>query len=247
MGETLLDTRPVEVGQSAPPAVPTAPAPAPIILPPPRRGRSGAWLVVAGAVAAVLGSMLWGRLDLWPSLPNPFGQTTVDRSAPPLMLALNELSDYHAATGSMQVLVDLERDTAWVPSFISGEHTTFFAVGHVDATVDFSALGSDRVVLSGDGRAATISLPAPELGQVVLDTGASRVLSRDRGVLDRVGDAFGDDADAQRELFRAAQAKLADAAPRSDLVERAESNTRDMLTTLAHSLGITDVTVNFGS
>ena len=43
----------------------------------------------------------------------------------------------------------------------------------------------------------------------------------------------------------AAEKRLATAAAESDVLERAETNTRDMLTTLATSLGVEQVTVEF--
>ena len=46
----------------------------------------------------------------------PFGQEVVDRSTTPLLLALEDLHEYHAATGTFQVVVDREVDTRYVPS-----------------------------------------------------------------------------------------------------------------------------------
>lgn len=204
--------------------------------------------VVAAAIAVVILVVLAFRLvDLLPSWGNPVQERVVDRSTPPLMLALDDLSEYHAATGTFQVVIDQERDRRYVPSVISGERTAFLATGTVDAHVDFSALGADRVKMSADRRTVTISLPAPRLGQVRVDPTKSRVLDRDRGVVERVGAMFEDNPSGEGELYSLAEKKVARAAANSDLQHRAEDNTRAMLTSLTRSLGFTKVTIRFDS
>ncbi|MGY1725559.1 DUF4230 domain-containing protein [Geodermatophilus sp. SYSU D01062] len=210
---------------------------------PARRSRRG-WLKAGIAVAVVVpvGVVVADRVADWTA---PFEQETVDRSTRPLLLAMADLDEYHAATGTFQVVVDQERDTAWVPSAISGERVQFLATGDVDAYVDFAGLGEDSVDLSPDGTAATITLPAPQLGEARIDPDESRVLDRDRGLVERLGDAFADDPTDESELFALAERRLESAAADSDLLDRAEDGTRDMLTTLARSLGVDDVTVTF--
>ena len=169
----------------------------------------------------------------------------VDSSPAPLLLAMRDIADYHAATGTFQVLVDVERDTPYLPSAISGERTTLFATGTVDARVDFSALGPESVTVSPDRRAATIVLPTPTLTPAALDPTQSRVVGRERGLAERLGDAFGDNPTDDTVLYQMAADKLDAAAAQSDLTIRAEDNTRAMLTGLARSLGYESVTVTF--
>jgi hypothetical protein len=213
---------------------------------PSRTGRRRPWPLLLGAVAATaLVALTWRAVDLLPTWENPLRQEVTESSTAPLMLALDDLSEYHAATGTFQVVVDRERDTRYVPSFISGERTSLLATGSVDAVVDFTGLGADAVRVSPDGRAVTFSLPAPSLGQVRVDPDNSRVLDRDRGVLDRVGGMFEDNPSPEGELYALAEERLAGAAAQSDLLDRAETNTRGMLTALARSLGFAEVTVTF--
>ena len=63
--------------------------------------------------------------------------------------------------------------------------------------------------------------------------------------VDRVADALSDGADDESGLYSEAQDRIESSARSSDLGDRAEDGTRDMLTTLAHSLGVDDVTVEF--
>jgi hypothetical protein len=200
-------------------------------------------LVAAGIGLAVLVPVGVQVADWLPD--NPFGQDVVDRSTTPLLLALEDLHEYHAASGTFQVVVDREVDTRYVPSVISGERVTFLATGTADAYVDFEGLDAGRVTLSPDGTEATITLPAPRLDEVRIDPAESRVLDRDRGLLERVGDALGDNPTDDSALYALAEDRLDDAAAGSDLLQRAEDNTRAMLTGLARSLGVDEVEVSF--
>jgi hypothetical protein len=211
----------------------------------PRRSRIRGRLITAGLAAAVGVPLAVVAVDRFADWVNPFDQEVVDRSATPLLLALEDLDDYHAATGTFQVVLDQERDTRWIPAAISGERVSFLATGTVDAYVDFADLGKNRVGLSPDGESATITLPAPQLGEATVDPDESRVLDRDRGLVERVGDVFEDNPTDDSGLYALAEDRLESAAAGSDLRARAEDNTRDMLTTLAQSLGVESVTVTF--
>jgi hypothetical protein len=210
-----------------------------------RRSRGLRRLATAGIAAAVAVPLVGIAADRISDWAHPFDQQVVDRSTTPLLLALADLDQYHAATGTFQVVIDQERDTRWIPSSISGERVSFLATGTVDAYVDFADLGPDRVRLSPDGESATITLPAPQLGEARVDPAQSRVLDRDRGLVDRVGDAFADNPTDDSGLYALAGDRLESAAAASDLQHRAEDNTRTMLTTLGHSLGVAGMTVTY--
>ncbi len=212
--------------------------------PRPRR-RVPVRLIAAGvgvATAAVAVNAVGDWISGW---GDPTEPRVIDRSPAPLLLALDDLSEYHAATATLRVDIDREIDTPWVPSVISGERVTFLATGTADAYVDFEDLDADAVTLSADGNSATIVLPAPEISEVRIDPENSRVVDRDRGLVERLGAAFAENPADDSELFALAEDKLATAAAESDILDRAETNTRTMLTTLAHSLGVETVTVEF--
>jgi len=196
--------------------------------------------VVAGAVVGInaVGDWIAGWGD-------PTEPRVIDRSPAPLLLALDDLSEYHAATATLRVDIDREIDTPWLPAVISGERVTFQATGTADAYVDFEGLDGGAVTLSPDGTSATIVLPAPQLAEVRIDPEQSRVVDRDRGLVERVGAVFAENPTDDSELYALAEDKLAAAAALSDVLDRAEANTRDMLTNLAKGLGVDEVTVEF--
>jgi len=212
----------------------------------PRRGLvGGAVRVVAIVVAVLLG---WTGLhhlgDLLPDWGNPFRTEEVNRTGPAVLKALEDLHEYRAATGSYQVMVDVEKDAKYLPSFLKGERTLFLAQGSVDASVDFSGLGPDSVRVNPD-QSVTITLPHAQLAKPVLDTGASRVVDRDRGLLDRLGSVFSDTPTGEQTLYAAAEPKLRAAADESGLIAKADHNTTEMLTRFLGALGFEKVTVTF--
>ena len=212
----------------------------------PRRSRSAGTALRLGGAALVAVLAVAGAdraMDLVPSFGNPLEQEVVDHARPALQLALADLSEYHAAEGTFEVVVDLEKDTPYLPDLVSGERTTYLAIGSVDGLVDFRALGEDAVQVQG--QSVTITLPQPRLAAPALDLEQSRVLSRDRGLLERVGGTVSDSPTSEREVALLAETKLADAAAQSDLLQRSQDSTRQMLTGLAQSLGYTDVSVQF--
>jgi hypothetical protein len=182
--------------------------------------------------------------DLLPNWGNPFKTEEVDRTGPAVLKALADLHEYRAATGSYQVMVDIEKDAKYIPGFLKGERTLFLAQGSVDAGVDFSGLGPESVTVGAD-RSVTITLPHAQLAKPVLDTAASHVVDRDRGLLDRLGSVFSDSPTGEQQLYAAAEPKLRAAANESALVAKADENTTQMLTRLLGALGFDQVQVVF--
>ena len=212
--------------------------------PPGPRTRSTALRLGGAALIGVLAVAGADRaLNLLPSFSNPLQEKVIDHQRPALLVALSDLSDYSAAKGTFQVVVDLERDTPYLPAFVKGERTTYLASGSVAGLVDFRSLGAGAVQV--DGTSVVITLPPPRLGDAAVDLDDSRVLERDRGVLDRFGGVLSDSPTSERDVARLAEDKLTRAAAESDLLDRTRDNTREMLTGLARSFGYDDVTVRF--
>lgn len=213
--------------------------------PRPRRSLPGGFLVGALALIGVIVAVGWVR-DLIPDFGNPFGSETVDRTGPAVLKSIQNLHDFHAASGHFEVIVDIEQDTRFVPSAIKGQRVLFVAIGAVDAGIDFSHLDVDAVDISPDRRGVTLELPPATFRDPELDLDRSYVYDRDRGAIDRIQSLLGDDAGSAPELYTLAEEKLADAArDGSGLLARAEANTRTMLAGLLRALGFTRVEIRF--
>lgn len=173
----------------------------------------------------------------------PFQSTTIDRSQPALLKSIQDISQYHAAVGNFEVVLDYEKDVDWVPDFIAGERSLFIAAGTVNAFVDFSGLADGDLTLSDDGASARIRLPAAQLDKPNLDQDRTYLFSQKRGVINRVNDALS--PPDQRELYQLAEEKMMLAAEESELVKQAEQNTRAMLIGMFDALDI-EVTITEG-
>lgn len=198
---------------------------------------------VAGLAAVLLLIAALPGLDF----PNPFRTETKDRTQPAVLKSLTRLSEYRAASANLQVVVDVEQDARFLPDFIKGSKTLLVANGTVDAGVNFRGLKGDSVRVSEDRRSVTITLPGAALSDPRLDLDRTRVFDTDRGLVDRVGEAFGDGgADDERRLLQLAQRKLIEAA-RADpnILASAERNTQQMLTELLRSLGFRRIVIRF--
>lgn len=173
----------------------------------------------------------------WPKMP--FQTETIDRSQPVLLKSIQDISQFHAAMGNFEVVLDHEEDVQWVPGFIAGERSLFVAAGTVNAYVDFSTMAEGDLTLSEDGTSVEIRLPEAQLDKPNIDQERSYLYSQERGVVNRIGDAIS--PQDQQDLYLHSEQKLAAAAEESELVERAEANTKEMLTGMFGALEL-DVT-----
>jgi hypothetical protein len=201
-------------------------------------------LVICGAVAL---NITTGALQKLNPFSNGVVQNrTIDRSGPAVLKAITDLGDFRAASGYYELVVDVEKDVKPVPSFLAGERVLFIAAGTVEVGVDLRGLSTGSVVVDDARTSATLTLPKPTLSPPSLNVERSYIYSQQRGLIDRLKDAVGDNAGDQQELYAVASRRLAEAAAKSDeLTTRGETNTRSMLEGLLRSLGFTDVTVNF--
>ncbi|MDX2921640.1 MULTISPECIES: DUF4230 domain-containing protein [Streptomyces] len=208
---------------------------------------SRGWLKVLGAGAVVLALLFAGsRLSLLPGLDDFFGEETHDRSGPAVLKSIQDMSSYEAASGNFQVVVDLEKDTKYVPDALRGTRTLFVGAGTVDASVDLGKVSEGGVVVNEDRTTAELRLPRAVLGEPALDPDRSYAVSKQRGLLDRLGDLFSDNPGSEQAVNKLAAQHISEAAKESELTARAEKNTADMLKGLLGSLGFERVTVRFG-
>ncbi|PWI13776.1 hypothetical protein DI272_06180 [Streptomyces sp. Act143] len=208
--------------------------------------RMPGWAKFVSAVVLVLVVFFAGiRLSLLPGLKELFGTETHDRSGPALLQSIQDLSRYDAASGNFQVVVDLEKDAKYLPDAIRGTRTLYVGAGTVDAYVDLGKVGEDDVTVNEDRTSATLVLPHARLGKPALDADRSYAVSKQRGLLDRLGDLFSDNPNGEQAVQKLAVEHIGDAAKDSALTGRAEKNTTDMLEGLLRSLGFEEVRVTY--
>jgi hypothetical protein len=210
--------------------------------------RMPGWGKAVIALVALLAVFFAGlRLSVFPGLRDLFGTQTHDRSGPALLKSIQDMSRYDAASGNFQVVVDLEKDSKFLPSAIRGTRTLYVGAGTVDAYVDLGKVGTRDVTVNGDRTSATLRLPHAALGTPALDADRSYAVSKQRGLLDRIGDFFSDNPNSERAVQQLAVRHIGDAAKDSGLTARAEANTTSMLDGLLKSLGFKEVKVSYGA
>ncbi|WP_239310101.1 MULTISPECIES: DUF4230 domain-containing protein [unclassified Frankia] len=202
------------------------------------------FLVLVGAVLVFAGI---GFVSGWrPSLTNPFGRETIDRSPPAVLRSLTDLSDYHAASAHFEVVVDLADETKFIPAALRGERTLFVGVGSVDAVVDFGKIDKNAVTVSEDRRTVSVRLPVPTLSEPKVDPEHSYVVARQKGVLDRIGGFLSGSASDDRQLYVITADRMTQAAKTDgSVLTLAERNTTGMLRGLFSAVGFTTVNVSY--
>jgi len=206
----------------------------------------GRILVIIGIIGLLCaGYFGLSTVSILPKIHNPFATKTEDKTGPVLLQSIQDLSLFVAARGNFEVVVDYKEDHNYVPDFVSSYHVLFVGYGSVDATVDFSTLDQGAIQVSGDGKEVTVTLPEPVLSDVHLDVSQSRVYSLDEGLLEKVKGLVVDDYNKQGQLYQLASDKIKAAAIASELIQRAEDNTRIKLQGIFQALGFERVTINF--
>ncbi|MEU8033085.1 DUF4230 domain-containing protein [Streptomyces sp. NPDC049099] len=206
------------------------------------------WAKAVAALVLVLAVLFAGiRLAVLPGIKDLFGTETHDRSGPALLKSIQDMSRYDAASGNFQVVVDLEKDAKFLPDAIRGTRTLYVGAGTVDAYVDLGRVGEKDVSVNGDRTSATLRLPHARLGRPALDPDRSYAVSKQRGLLDRLGDLFSDNPNSEQAVQKLAVRHIGDAARSSGLTARAETNTTGMLQGLLRSLGFTEVHISYGT
>ncbi|NEB09867.1 DUF4230 domain-containing protein [Streptomyces coelicoflavus] len=210
--------------------------------------RMPGWAKALTVLTAVLVVLFAGlRLSVLPGLKDLFGSETRDRSGPALLESVQDISRYDAASGNFQVVVDLEKDASFLPDAIRGTRTLYVGAGTVDAYVDLGKVGEDDVTVDEGRTSATLRLPHAALGEPALDPDRSYAVSKQRGLLDRLGDLFSDNPNGEQAVRKLAARHIGEAAQDSELKARAESNTTAMLRGLLTSLGFERVRVTYGT
>ncbi|MFE5538451.1 DUF4230 domain-containing protein [Streptomyces sp. NPDC056492] len=202
-------------------------------------------IAAASAVVVVLIALV-ARFGPVPGFDGLFGERTRDRSGPALLKSIQDMDRYEAAVGNFQVVVDLEKDAAFLPDAIRGTRTLYVGAGTVGGYVDLGGLGERNVSVNDDRTKASLRLPHAVLGPAALDPNRSYAVSKQRGLLDRIGDLFSDNPAGEQAVQKLAAQHIGEAARDSGLAERAEKNTTAMLEGLLRSLGFLEVTVSYG-
>src|SRR3954454_5864025 len=76
--------------------------------------RSGVKLGIAAVLVILLAPFAANLSHLAAAWPNPFATERHDRDKPPVLKSLQDLSEYHAASASLQAVVEVSHDASYV-------------------------------------------------------------------------------------------------------------------------------------
>lgn len=201
------------------------------------------------AVALLLVALVIRSLD-------PFGwfapavQEEPAVAGEPTLIAIRETAELKAATGTYSVPVEIDLEQTGLrqrlPDFLTQEKIIAIYQADVDATIDLRGLTADSIDADPQTRTITLRVPPPELSRPAIDPENSRIVSHDRGALQRVEDAFGESSLAVKEQLDAAAVEAIDMAARqSDLPQTARANGIQFLTLLCERMGYDHITIEY--
>src|ERR1700691_5967996 len=160
----------------------------------PKPNRSSAAVVLAIIVGLLLGVVLAGSVG-WSMLSRTSGRAllshlmsavtgrtlSIDVSQPTVVDRIQRLQRLETVVYTMDKLVTGAKENPLSPDFLTGDRLLLMVHGEVVAGIDFSNLkpGDVRV----EGKQVQLHLPAAQVLSVRLDSGKTRVYSRQTGLL----------------------------------------------------------------
>lgn len=183
-----------------------------------------AGLMVGGLV---LGVMVWreGR----------FGAGGLDTSRPTVVRQIQDLRRLETVMFGMDKIVSGGRESAYLPSFLSGDRLLLLVYGEVVAGVDLGKVASEQVTVGEGG--IRVTMPEPELFVTRIDNDRTRVYSRETGLFSRV------DPQLESEVRREAERQVRQAALDNGVLDAAAANARTTVTSFLRGLGFEHVDV----
>src|ERR1700722_2280349 len=179
--------------------------------------RSSAAVVVALILGLVLGVVCvaatgWAMLSrtsgravlshMWSSLT---GRTlTIDVSQPTVVDRIQRLQRLETVVYTMDKIVTGAKENPLLPNFLAGDRLLMLVHGEVVAGIDFSSLKPGDVTV--EGRHIRLRLPAPQMFSTRIDSGKTRVYSRQTGFL------MPSDPDLETQVRQEAERQLQGAA-----------------------------------
>jgi hypothetical protein len=210
--------------------------------PAPRSARSSAAVLFALALGlllgvAAIGSLGWlllsrnsGRELLSHLLSAVTGRTiSIDVSRPNVVDRIQRLQRLETVVYTMDKLVTGAKENPLLPDFLTGDRLLMMVHGEVVAGIDFSNLKPDDVKV--DGKQIRLHLPAAQVFSTRLDSGKTRVYSRQTGVL------VPTDPNLETQVRQEAERQMQQAALADGILRTAQQNAASTIRSLLQGLG----------
>ena len=186
---------------------------------------------------AAIGSLGWlmlsrnsGRELLSHLLSAVTGRTiSIDVSRPNVVDRIQRLQRLETVVYTMDKLVTGAKENPLLPDFLTGDRLLMMVHGEVVAGIDFSNLKPDDVKV--DGKQIHLHLPAAQVFSTRLDSGKTRVYSRQTGVL------VPTDPNLETQVRQQAERQMQEAALADGILRTAQQNAASTIRSLLQGLG----------
>jgi len=179
------------------------------------------WLMLSRNSGQALLSHLWSAVT---------GRTlTIDVSQPTVVDRIQRLQRLETVVYTMDKIVTGAKENPLLPNFLAGDRLLMLVHGEVVAGIDFSSLKPGDVTV--EGRHIRLRLPAPQMFSTRIDSGKTRVYSRQTGFL------VPSDPDLETQVRQEAERQLQGAAMADGILRTAQQNAISTITSLLQGLG----------
>jgi hypothetical protein len=179
------------------------------------------WLMLSRASGRVLLSHMWSAVT---------GRTlTIDVSQPTVVDRIQRLQRLETVIYTMDKIVTGAKENPLLPNFLAGDRLLMLVHGEVVAGIDFANLKPGDVKV--DGKQIRLRLPPPQIFSTRIDSGKTRVYSRQTGLL------VSTDPDLETQVRQEAERQLQEAAMADGILRNAQQNAASTITSLLQGLG----------
>jgi hypothetical protein len=187
-------------------------------------------VLAVGFAGAMLLSQTSGRALLSRVLSAATGRTvTIDVSQPAVVDKIQRLQRLETVVYTVDKLVTGAKENPLLPDFLTGDRLLMMVHGEVVAGIDFSNLKADDVRVNG--RQVRVHLPSAQVFSTRLDSGKTRVFSRQTGLL------VPTDPNLETQVRQEAERQLQAAALADDILRTAQQNAAATISSLLQGLG----------
>ena len=205
-------------------------------------------LIIAVAILA-LGAIFFFSVNRAADAINPFNDgrslnplapqpTAIKVDRPAVIREIKALNRLEATTAYIEKVIEAGQGGNALYNLLVGDKILLIASGEVVAGFDLAKLREEDIILSPDGKTATITLPPAEILVSRLDNEQTRVYDRQRGLLTK------GNVDLESEARRVAEHELVRAACDRGILTRAAQEGQRNMAGLVTALGFEQVTIN---
>jgi hypothetical protein len=154
---------------------------------------------------------------------------SIDVSQPTVVDRIQRLQRLETVVYTMDKLVTGARENPIFPDFLAGDRLLMLVHGEVVAGIDFSGLKPGDVKV--EGKHVHLHIPASKVFSARLDSGKTRVYSRQTGLL------VPTDPNLETQVRQEAERQLQEAALADGILHTAQQNATSTITSLLQGLG----------